>query len=228
MKLFVPSYQTPGTWLENLRFLEPMEWIDGVELLLFSYDSESRDSFMAELASLKEYSRRFSFTLHLPDPLPSLGAGDDPAGLMRLLDATEALAGHYVLHPPRNEDLDSWAALLAAARDSHGKERFLLEYTGKQAFDTALGAAPDLLLCADTGCLLREGIDPAAWISQRAPRVKEIHLHGAAGPKDHRALDPKDAWALDIVRLAKENGWIVNLETFSIAETLKSRAVLWR
>lgn len=147
---------------------------------------------------------------------------------MHLLEATDSLTERYVLHPPRSEDLDSWAALLATVRTKFGKDRFLLEYTGKQDFDAALAAAPDLLLCADTGCLLREGIDPGAWISHRSPSIREIHLHGAAGQKDHRSLGPQDAWALDIVRLAKENGWIVNLETFSIAETQKSKAALWQ
>jgi sugar phosphate isomerase/epimerase len=208
-----------------------MEWIDGVELLLFSYDPESRDLFLSELEALKGFTGRFSFTLHLPDPLPLLAAENDPSGLMRLLDATESLADFYVLHPPRCEDLDSWAAALVEARKKYGEDRFLLEYTGKSAFEAALdaanGAAPDMPLCADTGCLLREGIDPVDWISERLPRIREVHLHGAAAQKDHRALQSSDAWALDIVRLAKENGWIVNLETFSIAETQKSRDALW-
>jgi hypothetical protein len=245
VRLFVPSYQIPGTWLENLRYLAPLQWIGGVELLIFSFDPESRDLFVSEIEEIKDYAKRFAFTLHLPDPLPST-EGNQPSPILEELFAlTDPIVERYVVHPPQSTDFDSWATTLTWARRNFGTERFLLEYTGKEAFAAAeIATAPslsDLPICADTGCLLKEGLDPAAWVSAYTSRIKEIHLHGigtdpisqheawAPSPrerKDHRPLEASDTWALYIAALAEENEWIVNLETFSIAETEKSGTML--
>jgi hypothetical protein len=69
MQIFVPSWIIPGTYLENIRFLEDKRAISGVELLFFLYDGETRQLFEREYAEIARYRSRFRFTAHLPEPL---------------------------------------------------------------------------------------------------------------------------------------------------------------
>ncbi len=221
MKLCVPSWQLPGSWLYNAEKLVDLSWIEGIELLFFSFDDETRKLFAAEREALASLAERFSFSLHLPDPLR-------PADL-DLVEMTESFVDSYVFHP-RGIDSSSlgygeerdWAALVREMRAAYGRERFAMEYTGEKAFEKSLELLPDLSLCADTGCLLRDGKQPLDWIRSHAGSLREIHLHAARGNKDHFALGPDDAWLPDLAKAAGESGWRIVLETFSLEESRAS------
>lgn len=215
MKLCVPSWQIPGSWLENARALASLPWIEGMELLFFSYDHEARRVFAEECDEIARFSERYSFSLHLPDPLT-------PEAL-DLIEMTHSFVELYIFHPWKNDrkaaGQKAWADTVETLRASYGAERFALEYTGESAFEKSLALFPDLPLCADSGCLIRNGQEPLDWIAARHKAIREIHLHAARGGKDHLPLGPGDAWLPDFAKAAAESDWRVVLETFSLADT---------
>lgn len=228
MKLCVPSWQKPGSWLANARALASLHWIEGMELLFFSYDEEARRVFTDERDDIARFSKRYSFSLHLPDPL----APD----ALDLVEATNSFVELYVFHPWKSEKsrMDdkaregegAWADLLESLRAAYGADRFAMEYTGEVAFEKSLALFPDLPLCADTGCLIHNGQEPLEWIAARHTAIREIHLHAARGGKDHLPLGLGDAWLPGIVAAAAESDWRVVLETFSLADTKASYEAL--
>jgi hypothetical protein len=121
--------------------------------------------------------------------------------------------------------LAAWTGLVAAWRGKWG-DRFLLEYTEGPAFEAADAALPGLPLCADTGRLLLEGIDPSIWIAQRATRIREIHLHGAAEGRDHVAFRAGEAWLARLLPLLEGFPGRVELELFSVEKINAAKAAL--
>ncbi len=225
MTIAAPSWQVPGAWLENLDALADIDWIGGVELLLFSYDRDARRDFEAERGRIAAYAGRFSFSLHLPDPL-------GPAAL-DLVAATESFVGLYIFHP-HSAAGDEWAPIVETLRDSYGGSRFAMEYTGAGDFSRGMARLsrarraptaaqpPSPGICADTGRLALDGVDPAGWIRDRATSIAELHLHAARGGKDHFPLGAEDSWLPAVASEAKARDWRVVLETFSLERTLAS------
>jgi len=216
VKLCVPSYLFPGTWLENLEAMVALEWIQGVELLFFSYDEDARRILAEERERIAALSGRFELSLHLPDPLSD---ADE-----ELVAATRDFVKLYVLHPPTSGAL-AWAALVGSWRSRYGDD-FLLEYTGAEAFAQAEARAPGLPLCADTGRLLKDGISPALWMQERAVRLREIHLHTLRGGRDHVPLDPDEQWLRELGPFLRGFCGRLELELFSGADVEASRAAL--
>ncbi len=218
MLLSVPSYLVPGTWLENLELMMDLGWIEGVELLFFSWDEDAKAILEREREAIAALSGRFAFSLHLPDPL---GPGDES-----LVESTRDFVDSYVAHPPAGETVSGdWAGLLAGWRRRYGDD-FLVEYTGASAFALAEAALPGLPLCADTGRILREGGDPGAWIAERQDRVREIHLHGLCGGLDHAAFAGDEAWLLTLVPALSAFPGRVNIEIFGLAGAQAGRRAL--
>jgi hypothetical protein len=220
MKHFVPSWQKPGTWLENIIALEPFEWIDGIELLFFEWNDDVRSSFARELPAIQAFTPRFEFSLHLPDPL-------EPAAL-DLVEMTTSFVQRYVFHPPLEQSAGSAFATISMLEEQFGAGRFLMEFTGEPSFSMTRDALPGISVCADTGCLLRTNLDPAEWISHNAESIREIHLHGCRDGKDHKPLDGSEAWLSDVARFSKEHDVDVVHELFSLDATTESHNVFRR
>ena len=230
MTIAAPSWQVPGTWLENLDALADIDWLGGVELLFFSYDRDARRDFEAERGRIAAYAGRFSFSLHLPDPL-----GNE---VFDLVAATESFVDLYVFHPrsaagSAGEGAEAWARTVETLRDSYGPARFAMEYTGAAAFASGSGRLSDVpteapRICADTGRLALDGIDPAEWIKDRATSIAQLHLHAARGGKDHFPLGDEDAWLPAVAAEAMARDWRVVLETFSLERTRASYDCLKR
>jgi sugar phosphate isomerase/epimerase len=223
-RLSVPSYVIPGTYLENLRFLEESTDQRDVELLFFIYDNDARALLRAESGGIAEYSRRFRFTVHMPDSIQ--------ASHEEIIEATAAYAQSYVIHPPRTvPEIPAFAALFDEWRGRYGERRFLLENTRLEQFgaadlalrDSRYGPPP---LCADIGHLRMEGVDPAAWVAGRADRVAEMHVHGFDGTRDHVPFRAGEAWIGPLAPFAGTFGGIVELELFSWAELQEASAIL--
>lgn len=216
MKLCAPSYLFPGTWLENLEALVERPWVDGVELLFFAYDADARAILARELGGIAALAGRFELSLHLPDPL---GPGDE-----ELVEATREFVSLYIIHPPAS-GAGAWASLVESWRSRYGDD-FLLEHTGEALFAGAEALLPALPLCPDTGSLLRAGHSPARWIGERLHRVREIHLHGLSGAKDHAPLAGHEAWLGELCPMLRGFGGRVELELFSLAGFEASRLAL--
>lgn len=225
MRLIVPSWLVPGGWLANVEVAAGLGWASGVELLFFSFEGEDRELFLSEREGIIEAAAKagLSLSVHLPDPLL-------PAHC-ELVELLAPQAECFVVHPPYRGEADGWRNLLSVLRKRHG-DRFLLEYTGAGDFAAAEEALPGLPLCADTGRLLVEGIEPAAWIAQRAGRIREVHLHGVeeggegAAARDHRVFTGHEAWLSALGPFL--SGWSgrVELEVFSLAKVEAARAAL--
>jgi sugar phosphate isomerase/epimerase len=229
MRVIVPSWLVPGGWLENVRAAASLPWAEGVELLCFSFEGEDRELFISELPGLAEEGKRLSLSVHLPDPL--LPAHEE------LVELTRPFAAAYVVHPPRRPAkgasmdeaaaaLESWSALVSSWRGRYGDD-FLLEYTEGAAFSAAEESLVGVPLCADTGRLLLEEIDPVNWIAQRVERIREVHLHGADGLRDHRVFSGSEPWLAALRPLLAAYEGRVELEVFSLASVTAAAAVLF-
>jgi sugar phosphate isomerase/epimerase len=222
-----PSWVMEGTYADNLRFLAGQK-TGGVEILCFIYDNETRALLNAEYDTIKQFAKRFAFTLHLPDNLLEEHTA--------LIEQFAPLVRHFIVHPDRNHDkFPAQAALLERLFARFGKEKFALENTGPGCLEKLLALLPDdVYLCMDTGHLLLEGKSPAEYYRRFAPRILEIHLHAldAEAAKvderlpDHRALKAGEPWLAEFLEAAKDFAGIVNLEVFSWAEAAQSLNVL--
>jgi hypothetical protein len=209
MILSAPSWIAPGSYLENLAFLEPVAAIKSVELLFYIYDEETKATFAREREGIAALSDRFGFTAHLPDPLlPEHEA---------LVEATSALVRSYVFHPAKAEGAQSLARLLERWRRDFG-ERFYLENTRLSFFDANLPLFGDIGLCCDVGHLLLEGQDPGAWLAAQGDRVRELHLHGVVDGVDHSSFSFKDRALRGCLPFLRSFEGIVELEVFSLAD----------
>jgi hypothetical protein len=215
--LSVPSWVIPGTYAENLRFLEDKKEIQGVELLFFLYDDEIKAQFDSEWEEISRYGKRFVFTAHLPELLlPAHG---------ELIARLTPLVKHFIVHPPV-ENPENLVRLLTEWRDRH-EARFLAENT-KAGLLEAMLPLPEagMGICMDTGHLLLDGKNPADFFTAYRERIGEIHLHGVDQKQaaidgrlpDHRRLRGNEDWLLELLPLLEDYSGVINLEVFSWEE----------
>lgn len=226
MVISVPSWVIPGTYLENLRFLEGKDEVSGVELLFFLYDEEIKKMLDREWEGILEYRKRFAFTAHLPDPLL-------PAH-RELVERLAPLVRHFVAHPGPPGTAAELAALAGGWAAEFPRCRFLLENTSPGLLEALLPHLDSNAgICMDTGHLLLEGADPAAWFAGRRGRTGEIHLHGVDRDKaaldgrlpDHRPVAAGADWFRRLRPLLDEFNGVINMEVFSWEEARESIAV---
>jgi len=237
VKIAVPSYVTPGSYLENASFLEDKRQISGIELLFFLYDEETRLLFEKEAAGIGSLKGRFSYTLHLPDIL--LPEHEE------LLTLTCDLVDHYIVHPPRFGEVPNRGAhkrgapsgkapgldtFLPGWRDRYG-DIFLLENTRYDLFEAALSRLPDIPVCCDTGHLLLEQRSPARFFETFEDRIRQVHLHNLGLDQedrlpDHRPLQKGESWLEEMLPWLESFTGPVELELFSWDEIETSLSVL--
>jgi hypothetical protein len=224
----VPSWVIPGTYLENLRFLEDKADVRGVELLFFIYDQEIRLQLEAEWEGILQFKDRFVFTAHLPDPL--LPEHEE------LVEKFNPLARSFVAHPGPPENAPALAAMIMdwerryppqAGSPGAPSRRFCVENTKPGLFEALLPHLEKTAgLCMDTGHLLLEGKSPADFFRAHRDRIGEIHLHGIDREKaaldgrlaDHRAVQAGEKWFGELLPLLREFDGVINTEVFSWEE----------
>jgi len=225
--LSVPSWVIPGTYAENLRFLETKNAIQGVELLFFLYNDELKTLFDSEWDEICSYAKRFIFTAHLPELL--LPAHSD------LIARLAPIVRHLIIHP-QSENISAQVALLSEWTKLYNV-KFLAENTNPGLLETML---PYLDLnskegiCMDTGHLLLNGKKPASFMSEYCMSLGEVHLHSVDPEqaaidgrlKDHRRLRSGEPWLLELLPLFKDYNGVINLEVFSWEEAEASIKVL--
>ncbi len=224
LRLSVPSYVLPGTYVENLRFLDEQTTQRNVELLFFIFDDETRSLMHAEIRDIASFSSRFGFTVHMPDTIE--------AAHEEILEATASFSTQFIIHPPRTSpELPGFVALMDEWRNRYGKNRFLLENTRLYNFNAADAAlleshcgAPRI--CADIGHLRMEGVEPSAWVAARAGRIAEMHVHGFDGTRDHVPFQAGEAWLDAMAPFARGFDGIVEMELFSWVELEAAATVL--
>jgi hypothetical protein len=221
--LATPSWVIPGTYVENLRFLNGKSAIGGVELLFFLYDEDIRRDFLRELPEIRDFAGRFVFTAHLPDSLK--------AEHEELVETLSPLVKHFIVHPAAEAEAPALARLLETWEARYGKRRFLLENTGAGKFEAVLPHFDyDAPVCMDTAHLLMENKRPAIFAGRFESRLPEIHLNGveAGGGKtsDHKPLKRDDEWLRELAPILLRFRGVVNIELFSWADVQKSAVCL--
>jgi len=204
--LTVPSYVIPGTYGENVAFLSSRPEIQGVELLFYIFDESTRQLLHQELKLLRSYRDRFTYSVHLPDPLEQRHE--------EIIELTRDLAGSYVLHPPES-DLPGFRKLVQRWR-SHFGEIFLLENLIGREFHIL--AADWDGLCLDIGHLLLAGQDLSRFLNSYGPRIREVHLHGLEKETDHRSFGAQEPWLQELLPFLRLFEGTLNLEVFSISQ----------
>ncbi|MDR2560840.1 MAG: hypothetical protein LBC63_03600 [Holophagales bacterium] len=223
--LCAPSWVVPGTYAENLRFLEAKKEIQCVELLFFLYDDEIKLQLDSDWEEILGYRERFVFTAHLPELL--LPAHEE------LVARLAPLVRHCIVHPAV-ESPSAQAKLLRKWAERYGC-KFLAENTKVGLLETLfphLGA--EVGVCMDTGHLLLEGRNPAGFYQSYRDRIGEIHLHSIdrelpaldGGLADHRQLRGGESWLLELLPLLTHYDGVINLEMFSWAEAEASIRIL--
>ena len=220
MILTVPSYVIPGSYYENIVFLADIEAVQGVELLFFFFDEETRRLFIRERPQIELFRNRFHFSTHLPDPLRPEHE--------EVLAMCAGLSERYVVHTPEGApggDTDQFAALVNGWRRRYG-ERFFLENLIDRDFDGCLERLPDIPICCDIGHLLMGRKDVGRFLDRHGGRIAEVHLHGVRGGSDHRLFGPDEIWIDALVSFLEDYQGILNLELFSIAEVHEALGLL--
>jgi len=223
--LSVPSWVIPGSYAENLRFLECKKEIKGVELLFFIYDDETKNVLDSEWEKIQNFRERFVFTAHLPELL-------QPAheGLVALL---APLVRHFVVHPAAQSYMEQ-ARLLAEWTKYLGAS-FLVENIKAGLLEALLPHLEKSVgICMDTGHLLVDGQNPAEFFARYRERIGEIHLHSVDKEQaaidgklpDHRQLRRDESWLLELIPLLDNYRGVINLEVFSWEEAKAGIEVL--
>ena len=222
--LSVPSWVIPGTYVENLRFLENKKEIQGVELLFFLYDAETERELDSEWEEILGFRERFVFAAHLPELL-------QPAH-EELIGRLAPLAKHFIIHPADNPEAQ--ARLLAEWTKQYGAS-FFVENTETGLLETLLlHLEPDVGICMDTGHLLLDGQNPADFFARYRERIGEIHLHSVDREQaaidgklpDHRRLKEDEPWLLELLSRLKDFQGVINLEVFSWEEAEAGSKIL--
>ena len=230
MKISVPSYVVPGTYLENVEFLVNTPEIDAVELLFFYYGDDTRVLFRRERSRLEAHLDRFQYTVHMPDTvLPEHS---------EIIDETRDLASHYIVHPPRAAAAPPLTTFLPGWIDRYG-DIFIIENTRTERFESGIAGLPEIGLCCDTGHLLLEGRSPHEFLERYGDRVRQVHLHGLSWPatdepaadertgvRDHHPVSADAPWLREIVPFLRSFAGFVELEVFSYEHVLTSLSQL--
>jgi hypothetical protein len=218
----VPSYVIPGTYLQNVRFLEGFPEIRAVELLFYFYDPQTRELLVREREGLAARRGRFSFSVHLPDELKPEHA--------EILELTRDLCERYILHPPPSGERE-FLELVQRWRAEYG-EVFLLENLAGRSFEALAAGLPGLPLCMDTGHLLLDGAGVGDFLRRHGARLREIHLHGVRQAVDHRPFGAAEPWFRELEPFLRSFTGVVNIEVFCLADvqeclhTLRSARLL--
>ncbi|MBA7534173.1 hypothetical protein ES705_26419 [subsurface metagenome] len=208
MIISVPSYVIPGSYYENVKFIDRYKAVKSIELLFFFFDSETRELFKREKESIKAYTGRFSFTVHMPEHLTFEH--------IEIIELTRDLAARYILHLPETNTAE-FMGELERWRARYG-DIFLIENLIHLHNENHLKQDPTLPVCCDTGHLLLSGKDINDFLQNYETRIQEIHLHGVIDGKDHKVFNPKESWFIELIPFLQKFQGVVNLEVFSIKE----------
>ena len=231
LRLSCPSWVIPGTYGENLAFLETKGAIHNIELLFFIYDGSVKLELERDLNTIIRCGSRFTYTAHLPDRL-----NRDHEQLIANLSP---LVDHFVFHPVQPEEemqVDELAHLIKGWQESYG-DRFLAENTKPLWLEALEERLPDIPICMDTGHLGQTDAILDFWQSRKG-RIREIHLHSTDEKAarldgrlpDHRPLRGDEAWLEPLVTAsaAEPNPPLINLELFSWQEVEQSLNIIQR
>lgn len=217
MNISAPSYIIPGTWWDNIQYIDAfLPEITNIELLFFIYNDETLRILRPEEDKILGYSGRLTFTIHLPDPLFPEHE--------ELVEKTSVLAVHWIIHPPETGSEEPFRKMLDAWRQRWGN-RFLLENLIGRNHPWFLRYT-DWPLCLDTGHALLRKHSPLLYYNRFKERIGEIHIHDLSNGQDHSSLSEKSLWLKNFMPTLKDFSGFLNIELFSEKEITESLTVL--
>lgn len=203
MKIGSVSWVVPGTYLENARALEPH--VDFVELLVYTWNDDLAAMLDSELPGLAALD--LFYTVHMPTDTM-----ENSRKAYEFFKQRRFPIRNHTLHP-----LEGWQDFIA------GKTDVTLENLIERwpAWDHMTLDVGHLMLADDQGFL-------------RHPRlrsIKEVHLHGVRGKKDHCTLNKRSLRFFeralnDQPHLFTMNELLLNFEVFNFDQLKRSLALL--
>ncbi len=151
------SWVVPGTYYENAVILQ--KYVDFIELLVFTWDEETKRLFDSELKHLKKLDTRYS--VHLPTDTV-----ENAEKVIEYFASSDFKVLNYVLHP-----LHGWQKLKKIPGVSVENLIGTLEYSEKMTFDIGHH-------------ILGKKFDPAYKTN-----IVEYHLMGVENSTDHIPLN---------------------------------------
>jgi sugar phosphate isomerase/epimerase len=201
--------------VSNVRFLKNS--FDMVQLLFFGreyLDEVMSRQIIQDLGALRE-GGGLAYTIHMPSDLELLDPSE--AALRRSLDVIDRIMTEtaslnvegYVLHVDRLErgvprvELDSEHSELfqraleaMTVRLGEAAENICIENTTyDMTYFSGILMRNRFNVCMDAGHISLHNHDFCRFIEVYGPRVRQVHLHGVAGGRDHQALTGLDAVA---------------------------------
>jgi len=206
-RLGTTSYILPDAIVPNVRFLGPL--VDEVELVLF--ESRFADNLPAPkvIGELNGLAREcdLSYNVHLPTDIflghPDSGMRRQACDtILRFYERTLPLHPTlYILHLENNPPEDT---MHINTSDWQGNLLYSLEYLLERGMERNLIGIENidypflwiyplirelhLSICLDVGHLLVQQEELRTYIEAYGEEIAMLHLHGAAGKKDHRSL----------------------------------------
>ena len=162
MRIGSVSWIKKGTYFENAVMLEGH--VDFVELLVYTWNDDLKDMLEREWPDLKRLE--LSYTVHLPTD-----SIERCACAYAFFKEKNIPIRHFVLHP-----LPGWEGFIA------GKEDVLLE-------NMIRSNAVFRMMALDIGHLCLSKKEQDIFTDERLKAIKEIHLHGVFGNRDHAKLN---------------------------------------
>ncbi|MCX5781398.1 MAG: hypothetical protein NT145_01655 [Elusimicrobia bacterium] len=162
MKIGSVSWIKRGTYLENAKALE--RYVDFVELLIFSWDSDLKRQLTEQLDGLRKLD--VFYTVHLPaDTIENCRKA---YSFFRKADLP---VKNFTLHP-----LTGWEDFIKDKNDV--------------ALENLIDNCPVFeRMAIDIGHLKISGKEELVLGSAKLQSVKELHLHGVISGKDHSTLN---------------------------------------
>jgi hypothetical protein len=203
MKFGCVSWIYPGTYYENAVLVAKL--VDFIELLVYTWDKEISDLLSSELDDLLKL--KVFYNVHLPtDNIQNCSMAYD------FFRDHKFPIRNYVLHP-----LDGWQLFIKNKPD----------VTLENLIDSV-----DVYknMTIDIGHLMLSKSGEEIFLSKGIKEIREFHVHGLNGGKDHELLD--DNTINYIAKLAgkyklvgegfKNNDIMINFEIFDYDKFLKS------
>ncbi len=237
-RLGTTSFIIPDDYLPNVRRLAP--WFDEIELLFFEAGPDD-PGLVSALAQVRQ-ELGVGYNVHLPvdlslcdeSPVVRRQAAARMARIIRSFAPLEASTATLHLGLPQGQrGLTALRCWQDHAREAMGRILEFSRLDGRKisietldyplAWLEAVIEDLDLGVCLDFGHLALAGVDWTSSYRRWAPRCDILHLHAAAGGRDHQPLDclsPEDG---EVVReiLSVFTG-TVSLEVFSLPALQRS------
>jgi sugar phosphate isomerase/epimerase len=239
------SFIFPDHYARNVQLLGP--FFDEIELLFFESRFEDSLPSIKIIQELKDLSKQHdvSYNIHLP---VDISLGDDSMikrmhavdTIKRFIDRTQPLSpSTSTLHLVKPESIQNqtdirnwqdalyWSLGKLVDKEFNGKNLSIENLLYPMDLIEPVIREFHLSVCIDTGHLILSGQDMEKTFETWKDVISIVHLHGAAGGKDHLCLDqPATGQLKQVISKLRDFTGTVSLEVFSFSKLHSSMEIL--